>query len=218
MTVPASPLSWPAGWKRTPVLERTRARFSKSGTRGYSGGSWQGSRALTINEAVNRVRSELSRMKLSDDDLVINTDLKLRLDGLPMSNQREPEDPGAAVYWRDSTQEGWPMRCMAIDRYERVADNLAAIAATLDAMRAIERHGGAEILNRAFTGFAALENQSKPWHVVLGVPETADDEHVRTAYRRARSAFHPDRGGDAVAFNDVQQAWAIVSTARGITA
>lgn len=203
MIIPASPLQWPAGWKRISRDQRTTARFGKA------------SRSLTIAEAVDRVRAELSRMRVRDDDLVINSDLKLRLDGLPMSNQREPEDPGVVVYWRDNGN----MRCMAIDRYDRVADNLAAIAATLDAMRAIERHGGAEILNRAFTGFAAIEHQpTKAWHVVLGVAENADDEHVRTAYRRARSAFHPDRGGDVETFNAVQQAWAKVSTLRGITA
>ena len=38
---------------------------------------------------------------------------------------------------------------MAIDAYTRTADNLAAVAATLEAMRAIERHGGAQILERA---------------------------------------------------------------------
>jgi hypothetical protein len=60
---------------------------------------------------------------------------------------------------------------MAIDQYDRVEHNLAAIAATLDAMRAIKRHGGAEILDRAFTGFTALPAPmagGKPWRQVLG--------------------------------------------------
>ncbi|KVD37855.1 hypothetical protein WJ41_22830 [Burkholderia ubonensis] len=65
---------------------------------------------------------------------------------------------GVAVYWE--TRAG-ARRVMAIDQYTRVADNLAAVAATLDAMRAIERHGGARILERAFTGFAALAAAEK---------------------------------------------------------
>jgi hypothetical protein len=118
---------------------------------------------MTIAVAVDRVRAELKRMDVDGDDLVISTNLQLRLDGLPRSSQREPDDAGAAVYWRDRTGA---TRCMAIDRYYRVADNLAAIAATLDAMRAIERHGGAEILDRAFTGFTALEGPAKWWEVL----------------------------------------------------
>jgi len=49
---------------------------------------------------------------------------------------------------------------MAIDIYDTVAGNLAAVAATLDAMRAIERHGGAQILKRAFQGFKALPSST----------------------------------------------------------
>jgi hypothetical protein len=217
MTIPAYPLQWPEGWKRTPATARTTARFGKASRHSKYGGYTPG-RALTIAEAVERVRAELTRMQVSDNDLVINSDLKLRLDGLPMSNQREPEDPGAAVYWRDASRDGWPMRCMAIDRYDRVADNLAAIAATLDAMRAIERHGGAEILNRAFTGFTAIEDQSKPWHVVLGVPAHASTNDVRDAYKRARSTTHPDRGGNAEDFDVVQRAYVEFCSERNIPA
>lgn len=217
MIIPASPLQWPAGWKRISRDQRTTARFGKASRSGGFGG-YQAGRSLTIAEAVDRVRAELSRMRVRDDDLVINSDLKLRLDGLPMSNQREPEDPGVVVYWRDNGS----MRCMAIDRYDRVADNLAAIAATLDAMRAIERHGGAEILNRAFTGFAAIEHQvTEQWHDVLQVSPQASTDDVRLAYRRLRSAFHPDNAmnsGDAERFNQVQLAWSAFCVARGVSA
>lgn len=212
MTIPASPLHWPEGWKRTHPAQREHARFGRRTKE--AGRSWATSRELTINEAVTRLRDELCRMGIADDDLVINTNLKLRLDGLPRSDQREPDDAGAVAYWRDRAGN---TRCMAIDRYHRVADNLAAIAATIEAMRAIERHGGAEILNRAFTGFTAIEDQSKPWHVVLGVPAHATTDDVRTAYRRARAATHPDReGGDTELFATVQAAWANFCKERGI--
>ena len=193
---------------------RTRAKFGRQTQSSH--GSWKIREGLTIAQAVQRVRDELGRMGIRDDDLVISTNLDLRLDGLPRSNQREPSDPGVSVYW--TQQRGAAPRCMAIDRYDRVADNLAAIAATLDAMRAIERHGGAEILNRAFTGFTAIEHQaSKPWHVVLGVPSYAPTDEVRIAYRRARAATHPDRdGGDAELFGAVQAAWATFCKERGI--
>jgi hypothetical protein len=211
MTLDAYPLHWPAGWKRTETHGRTTAKFSKgtSTTHRYSDGStttWRGKRDLTISESTARVLEQLRRMGLHDDDLVISTNLELRLDGLPRSNQREPEDPGAAVYWRDGEQ----MRCMAIDRYDRVADNLAAIAATLEAMRAIERHGGAEVLDRAYMGFAQLPPPiagAEPWYSVLGVPRDASSTIVEKIYRDMRSQHHPDKGGDASQFDRVQKAW-----------
>ena len=216
-TIPAYPLQWPAGWSRTPATQRTRARFGRAG-RARTAGVWEYGRRLTVAEATERVLSELARMG-AGDDVVISTDLALRLNGLPRSGQREPADPGAAVYWRDPRVDGCPTRCMAIDRYDRVADNLAAIAATLDAMRAIERHGGAAILDRAFTGFAALPAPAneQPWHVVLGCPAHASTDTVRTAYRRLRGLHHPDRStGDGGTFAEIQRAWRQFSAERGL--
>lgn len=210
MTINAYPLSWPDGWKRTPEPRRERAKFRARQTRTRQHGdgsssSWTQKRDLTIADGVERVRQQLDLMRVSDD-YVISTNLELRLDGLPRSNQRAPSDPGVAVYWKD----GDATRCMAIDRYDRVQDNLAAIAATLDAMRAIERHGGAEILDRAFTGFAALpppEDSDRGWWVVLGVKRDASAEDIKTAYRRLASANHPDRGGDAERMAEVTRAY-----------
>lgn len=108
------------------------------------------------------------------------------------------------------------MRCMAIDRYDRVADNLAAIAATLDAMRAIERHGGAAILDRAFTGFAALDPPEAHWSAVLGVTTLTPIGEVRATYRRLRSQHHPDNGGNAATFDAVQKAYTAYCRDNGI--
>ncbi|HSD16831.1 MAG TPA: DnaJ domain-containing protein [Thermomonas sp.] len=204
MTIPAYPLQWPAGWKRIPAHMRARARFVKKERKYHaSGGSYSQDRELTIADGVDRVRAELTRMGVHDDDLVINSNLQLRLDGFPKSGQREPDDPGIVVYWLDCGET----RCMAIDRYDRVADNLAAVAATLDAMRAIERHGGAEILNRAFTGFTALPSSAESWWGVLGVEANARPAEIEAAYRRRRSETHPDRGGSADTFDAVQRAY-----------
>lgn len=209
MTIPASPLAWPTGWKRTEAGARTTARFNTK-ARGSS------SQRLTIAESVLRVREVLDRMGIRDDDLVISSNLELRLDGFPKSNQPEPADPGVAVYWRGSRRDGTPMRCMAIDRYDRVADNLAAIAATLDAMRAIERHGGAAILDRAFTGFVALESRAGTWWAeVLAVSPDAPESVIRDRYLRLRSLHHPDRGGDPTTFQRVQEAYEAYSRDAG---
>jgi hypothetical protein len=194
--ITAHPLQWPQGWPRTPAADRTSGRFNKKERQYYSlGGSWSQTKDLTIADATERVLKELRMMKIERDDCVISTNLALRLDGLPRSNQPEPADPGVAVYWTISKGE---TKVMAIDLYWRVADNLAAVAATLDAMRAIERHGGAQILDRAFTGFTALPNPETPrdWRATLGIKsDVRDFDAVKNIYRERASEYHPDRGG-----------------------
>lgn len=178
--IEAFPLQWPMGWRRVPA--RKSASFSRFG------------HELSVMDGVERVLRELDLLGIRNrDNIVISTNVPLRLDGLPRSNFGEPRDPGAAVYWL--TKGAKQPKCMAVDRYERVADNLAAIAATLDAMRAIERHGGAEILDRAFTGFVALPAPEQAW-TILGL-ETSNPtaEQIEDAYKRLAMQHHPDRGG-----------------------
>lgn len=196
------PLCWPAGWKRSKT--RTRARFSSGEHRWRpaAGGTGQTRyvhyTAVSVADGVERVLGELKRMGVGDWNVIISTNVRTKGDGLPYSNQKDPPDPGVAVYWKDRRGK---QQCMAIDRYDRVADNLAAIAATLDAMRAIERHGGAEILERAFLGFQALPppiQGGRPWRDVLGFAE--DDpikgglSHIEARYKRLALERHPDMG------------------------
>lgn len=191
--ISAYPLQWPAGWPR--AKSRKRAKFG-TGERVYSqnGGSWISRKNLTIAEATQRVMTELRALGVHDGNSIISTNLELRNDGLPRSGQREPADPGVAVYWRRSDE---PQKVMAIDLYDRVADNLAAVAATLNAMRAIERHGGAQILERAFTGFDALPAPAAEphWSETLKCARNASVEEIERAWRTAAKAAHPDAGG-----------------------
>lgn len=208
----AFPLQWPTGWKRTPASERRHGQFGKVKFQEGSapGTGWQSKGDLSVWDAVERVRAELRRMRIHDDNIVISTNLKLRLDGMPRSDQAQPADSGVAVYWLDNTVDGWPRRCMAVDAYVRVEHNLAALAAVLEAMRAIERHGGPAILDRAFTGFAALPPPvaaARPWREVLAVGDTRDSMAVRDAYRVARWRAHPDKGGSEEAFHAVDRAY-----------
>jgi len=207
MTPARYPLQWPLGWKRTLPGQRQRGTFAK---RGYSSsGSYRPLNDVTVAEACGRLLAELKRMGISDQDVVISTNVRTRLDGLPYSNEREPEDPGAAVYWRDAGRD----RCMAIDGYSRVAQNIAALAATIEAMRAIERHGGAAILDRAFTGFTALPapivaGMKRPWREVLNFPPGAipDRDQLQRRFRELASKRHPDAGGSDGAMAEVNAA------------
>lgn len=165
--IPRQPLTWPEGWRRTTPANRHSGQFRNRANR------------IQIGEAVKRVLYELSRLGIGDADAVISTNLRLRLDGLPRADQGEPIDSGVAVYWEDRNGK---MKVMAVDQYDRVADNLAAVAATLEAMRAIERHGGGEILERSFTGFTALPPPPDPFKII-GVTRDATEASVNAAYR-----------------------------------
>ena len=204
--IDAFPLQWPAGWPRTPAAELRYGRFgTRKGSTAYNSHS-----SITIAEATKRVLAELARMGIDRQDVVISTNLLLRLDGLPRSGQAAPRDAGAAVYWQ--TRKG-ERRVMAIDQYDRVADNLAAIAATLDAMRAIERHGGAQVLDRAFSGFTALPAPTarRTWREVFGFPEgqMVSLTALKDQYRRLARAHHPDRaGGSDAAMSELNVALA----------
>lgn len=194
----AYPLQWPHGWPR--AKSRKSGNF---GTREYrDGASYQSKTDLTMADALKRVKLELDRIGVDVvDDMIVSTNLKLNMSGLPRGDQGEPGDPGVAVYFQKKEGSGpnaymGPMRVIAIDAYDRVRDNLAAIAATLGAMRAISRHGGAQILERAFTGFAAIAppDWKKPWREVFGVkPDWRGD--ITSLYREKARTRHPDAGG-----------------------
>lgn len=49
---------------------------------------------------------------------------------------------------------------------------------------------------------------------VLGAARNASEEQLRRAYRRALRRAHPDTGGDASSFAQVQAAWQILGTAQ----
>lgn len=186
----AFPLKWPEGWPRTPAGRRTRAKFHTTGR------TWgTGKKELTIADGASRIAAELGTMGVRVGQWLISSDLELRNDGLPRSGQRMPDDPGIAVYWSRKGKQ----QVMAIDRYDRVADNLAAVAATLAALRAIERHGGGQILDRAFEGFTALANPDSfdPYSVMGLLRQAAPFTRAQISerFRDLSRIYHPDVPG-----------------------
>lgn len=197
---PAYPLQWPAGWPRSKTTKS--AKFGRAETQtGDSGGTWKVKRDITMDDAMKRVAYELGRLGVKRSDFVVSTNLRLNREGLPRGDQGSPVDKGVAVYWQ---AKGRPQTVIAVDLYDRVRDNLAAIAATLEAMRAIERHGGARLMERAFTGFTALPasgNGAGPscWEILDVAPGAAKDAIISKFRERAKEA-HPDLGGSKEAF------------------
>jgi len=166
------PLAWPIGRPR--ASSRDRSQFK-----------------TTLGRAIADVSGEVRR--LGGSSLVISSNLELRRDGLPYADSRVPADPAVAVYF---TLKKKPM-CFACDRWNRVEENMRAIALTIGALRGIERWGSGSMLEQAFSGFAALPAPEQPWQV-LGVKHDSSRAEIETAYKRLASENHPDRpAGDA---------------------
>jgi hypothetical protein len=210
------PLSWPEGWKRTAPSGRIAAQFGKVQST-VDGTAYAGKKRLSIEDSVKRVATELERMGVDEGDIIISTNLKLNVYGMPRGARGEPLDPGAAAYWKRKDRQ----ECMAIDRYNRVADNIAAIAATLEHMRGIERHGGGEILGRAFQGFAALPERAggRGWREILAFDkdERPSADAIRRHFTSRAQDVHPDKaGGDREKFEEL--VWARDAALREIGA
>src|SRR5947209_3197999 len=136
----------------------------------------------------DRLASELRLLAATDE--ILSSNVKLGLRGLPMSDGPQPEDVGAAVYFKLKGAR----RCLACDKWDRVADNIAAIAQHIDALRRIDRYGVGRV-EQAFAGYAALPPSADDWRFVLGVGEYATLAQVDAAFLEKAKSLHPDAGG-----------------------
>lgn len=186
------PLAWPEGWPRTPKDHRGQSRFCKRGNRNYS-----------MEEAATFLALELDRLMSTKQ--VLSTNMRNRLDGRPYSGQAQPDDTGAAVYFE---LKGKPVS-LACDRWNRVEDNVIAIAKHIEALRGQQRWGVGSI-EQSFRGYMGLpaigESSASTWWQTLGVTINASPDQVREAYRILVKKHHPDRGGNRELFDRVQRA------------
>ena len=188
-----SPLTWPVGWKR--ARRRSRSRLDPRGM-------------LSTARAIEELTHELER-RAGARNVVLSSNLDLRLDGTPRSNQRRLDDPGVAVYFRRNGED----IVLACDRWDRIEHNIRAITKHVEAMRGQERWGVGS-LDQAFTAYRALPPQggsSAPdWRVTLGVQngEAVDADRLRSLYRAAAKRAHPDTGGSSQDFQRLQDALA----------
>lgn len=191
----AYPLQWLAGRARTPRWMVEPSKFDVSFARAR-------------DNIINEVKLLVGGRWGADPMTVISSNVALRRDGLPLANQRQPEDCGVAVYFLYKKRQ----MCFACDRWDKVEHNMQAIAKTIEALRGIARWGSGDMLEAAFTGFMALPapgaagSGERAWWVVLNVPADADRDAVMASYRRLASAMHPDRGGSAAEMAAINRA------------
>lgn len=185
--IEAFPLQWPTHVRRS--RSRTWSQFKQT--------------MLTAQRALDY---ELSLLGASQ--VVVSTNYGPRKrDGSLYANARlYDNDPGVAVYFVRKGQK----QVIACDKYAEGWENIYAVAKTIEALRGIERWGSSQMLDQAFTGFAALPQSTVVacWWDVLGVSRDAGSDIVDQAYRALVRKHHPDvAGGDHDRMSEINSAY-----------
>lgn len=170
------PLSWPDGWPRSKT--RTSSQFK-----------------TTLPGAIKNVEKSIE---------LFSKDSGHKVEGMLISSNvtlmdSRPKDSGVAIYF---TWDGIAT-CIAVDRYEKLEENLQAIHHVIEAERTKLRHGGLNIVRAGFRGYAALPPPRGTGMEIgvarrlLGVSEKDAEEEIQKAYHAKAMKAHPDHGGSA---------------------
>ena len=187
--LPASyPLYWPEEWPRTPFNRKKRSRYD-----------------VTYQKASTEALQSLKRMGVSQ--WALSSNLRVQRNLPPTEGAAAREDPGVALWWIDPLRR--ETRVIACDMYPQVRDNVRAMGLALEGLRAIERSGATQILERTMQTFASkgLPAPKPEWVYVLGLvdwPQSAG--HVEDAFRMRSKVAHPDAGGSHELFIELQTA------------
>jgi hypothetical protein len=182
MSVEAYPLYWPEGVKRTPSPERSRFKTGFGAARNY-------------------LFDEIRRM--GGTNIILSSNVPLRNDGMPRANMPEPRDAGIAVYFKRRGKD----LVFSCDKFHYTRENIYALGKTIEALRGIERWGGTEVMDRAFSGFKALTATSEEnWWDILECRPDATTDIIQEQYKSRVRAAHPDSGGSVVAMQRLNMA------------
>jgi hypothetical protein len=218
-SVQAHPLHWPLHRPRTKLPRRANFHRRPANENGYSRRE-----SLSIADSRDRLYRELGL--LGGKQVIISSNLELKMDGTPRGSQREPSDSGIAVYFQLNKQP----HCLSCDAWDRCADNLAAVAKHVEAMRGQLRWGVADVASM-FAGFKAL-----PGAIITPAPMTVEEaaeaivgndqacirlmiqdaDCFRATYRDQAKRLHPDTGIGGDAWKEFQYAADVLKQHHGI--
>lgn len=183
--IPHYPLEWPLGWKRCRV--RRHGQFKTVTSETTATGTYKRGRPISMQDATRRLEIELDKLGVVESTL--STNVRLTLSGRPRGDEN-PGDPGAAIYFVYKKKP----TVLACDTYWRLPDNIAALAAHLEALRAIERYGVGTI-EQALAGYKALPaDTAADWRSVFGFAQAGyvSRDQLDTAYKALAREKHPD--------------------------
>lgn len=168
-----TPLDWPEGQLRTETQDTARFKVS-------------------FDKALQGLRRELRLMGATS--VCVSTNLELARDGWPDPRSKlKRNDPGVSVYW----MLGGKMHVIACDAWDRVEDNLHAVALTLSADRGKARWRCSGVLDRSIAAYLALPapTPKTPWWEILGVRKDDPLPEIEMIWKARVRAAHPDQGG-----------------------
>ncbi len=165
----------------------------------WPGGATAGARRSPFDAPWSTTVGDLSReLRLIGARRVVLelaiSESEIRLDGQPYARARA-RHPGVVLSFES---DHGPLR-YATAEFETWQANLRAIALGLEALRKVDRYGIAK-RGEQYRGYRQIES---------GGPSAERGRaliHKHGDVRRALMATHPDHGGDAAAFADVQAA------------
>lgn len=168
----AYPLTWPEG-------------FPRSKSRAASSFKTALPAALANVERSLKLFGADSRMAVTD--IVLSSNVTL--------GSGQPADSGVAVWFRWDGEQ----RCIAVDRYLKVAENLQAIHHVLEARRTELRHGTLALVRASMHGLKALPAPAgKGWREVLQITGPATADLIRERHRALAAERHPDKPSGSV--------------------
>jgi DnaJ-domain-containing protein 1 len=196
------PLAWPSSSPRTARADRRRSHFGADHAGDVSPAA---ARAFLLDELA----------RLGATSVMVTSNLPMSRQDVAAAPPDFIGDPGVAAWFELRGER----RVLGCDRWVTVAENLRALALTVEAMRGLERWGAAEVVERAMSGFAALPaggatdaaiTTSAPtsprtvtpaggapidWRKVLRAEPGENLATVKRRYRNLMSVVHPDQGG-----------------------
>ncbi len=186
MTAQNYPLHWPTNYPRGKAQLKSQFKTSVTG-------------------ALKNVQASLAAFARDSGKqitgLVISSNFSL--------TDSSPRDAGVAVYF---TWDGIST-CLAVDRYQKIEENLQAIHHVIEAERTKLRHGGLNLVQAAFRGYAALPPPTGDnWWEVLGVARSGVAlTAIEARYKELAKKAHPDSGGSSA---DMARLNAAITAAR----
>ena len=173
-------------WNRKPALLNKSAQFK-----------------TRYDRTLDKLEYEIRHLKGRDICVEAGYTLdQIGNDGWPRGGVR-PSHPGVVLYFNSPAGA----MCFPCGTYNRIEDNIHAIALTLECLRAVDRYG-VTVASEQYRGFTALPAGSPEMSVeeaailVASYAVVPKDylidsaDAYRNAYRKASLSLHPDQGGD----------------------
>ncbi len=137
----------------------------------------------TLNAALKNLNAEVTR--LGGSQLLLSSNVTL--------GAENPADCGVVAYFTLQKQQV----AIPCDRWRSVAENVQAIAKTIEAMRGMQRWGASHMIRAMFQGLKALPEKASArtcWDV-LGIAPTQSQSAIDSAWREKAKTCHPDLPG-----------------------